>query len=306
MGETVYADILFFINFSMDFLCFYICSRVLGRRLHVLRATVASVIGGAVAMLFFDPGGSAEILLDIGVLLIMCAVAQPNGKNSLAGEFGGAAMYAGISAALGGFMTAVYSLANRLGLSGDAAAPGSGDVGGEMSAWVFALLAASGAAAAVIGGRRLRLRSSGDRFSVTVSMGGKNASFDGMTDSGNLLSDPLSGRRVMICELSAVDGLLDRNDTLGRAGCHRHSSVARGGGKAAVHSRVGRARRRSFVRLDAGESYSYRRQGRKEPRRRSARCSRAAPTVGKRLPCAPSAGTYGLAPPKNQKRGHRI
>ena len=211
MGETVYADILFFINFSMDFLCFYICSRVLGRRLHVLRATVASVIGGAysVAMLFFDPGGSAEILLDIGVLLIMCAVAQPNGKNSLAGEFGGAAMYAGISAALGGFMTAVYSLANRLGLSGDAAAPGSGDVGGEMSAWVFALLAASGAAAAVIGGRRLRLRSSGDRFSVTVSMGGKNASFDGMTDSGNLLSDPLSGRRVMICELSAVDGLLD-------------------------------------------------------------------------------------------------
>ena len=106
MGETVYADILFFINFSMDFLCFYICSRVLGRRLHVLRATVASVIGGAysVAMLFFDPGGSAEILLDIGVLLIMCAVAQPNGKNSLAGEFGGAAMYAGISAALGGFM----------------------------------------------------------------------------------------------------------------------------------------------------------------------------------------------------------
>ena len=61
----------------------------------------------------------------------------------------------------------------------------------------------------MIGGRRLRLRSSGDRFSVTVSMGGKNASFDGMTDSGNLLSDPLSGRRVMICELSAVDGLLD-------------------------------------------------------------------------------------------------
>lgn len=91
MGETVYADILFFINFSMDFLCFYICSRVLGRRLHVLRATVASVIGGAysVAMLFFDPGGSAEILLDIGVLLIMCAVAQPNGKNSLAAAFVG-------------------------------------------------------------------------------------------------------------------------------------------------------------------------------------------------------------------------
>ncbi len=209
MGETVYADILFFINFSMDFLCFYICSRVLGRRLAVMRSAIASVMGGvySVAALFWYPEGFASLMLDLAVLLLMCAVAQPSGDTTLAGRFGGAAMYAGISAALGGFMTAVYSMANRAGLSPDVS--GAAESGGGTSAWIFALIAASGAAAAVIGGRRMRLRPSGDRVRVTVSIGGREASFEGMTDSGNLLSDPLSGRRVMVCELGVLDGIID-------------------------------------------------------------------------------------------------
>ena len=76
MGETVYADILFFINFSMDFLCFYICSRVLGRPLACLRAALASAMGGvySVAMLIWCPDGIVSLLLDVSVLLIMCAV----------------------------------------------------------------------------------------------------------------------------------------------------------------------------------------------------------------------------------------
>ena len=41
MGETVYADVLFIINFSMDFLCFYICSRVLGYPLRLARTVLA-------------------------------------------------------------------------------------------------------------------------------------------------------------------------------------------------------------------------------------------------------------------------
>lgn len=206
MGETVYADVLFMINFSMDFLCFYICSRVLGHPLSPVRTVIASAMGGiySVAILYFDPGGAAELLLDIAVLLLMCAVARPRG--SPAARLGGAAMYAGVSAALGGFMTAVFSLANRAGLSG---ANAGTDTGGEVSAWVFALVAAAGAAASVIGGRRLGVRTSGGRVRVKVFINGKHAEFDGMIDSGNLLSDPLSGRRIMICELEALAGIID-------------------------------------------------------------------------------------------------
>ena len=209
MGETVYADVLFIINFSMDFLCFYICSRVLGYPLRLARTVLAAAMGGiySVLMIWWDLPGAARLPLDVGVLLLMCAVGRSRSGDGIGARFGGAAMYAGVSAALGGFMTAIYSLANRAGFSGTA---GSGNDGsGEMSAWVFALIAASGAAASVIGGRRLRLRSSGGRVHVRVTINGRNAEFDGIIDSGNLLSDPLSGRRVMICELGAIDGLID-------------------------------------------------------------------------------------------------
>ena len=33
MGNEVYADLLFLVNFSMDFLCFYLCARLLHRPL---------------------------------------------------------------------------------------------------------------------------------------------------------------------------------------------------------------------------------------------------------------------------------
>lgn len=206
MGETVYADVLFMIDFSMDFLCFYICSRILGKPLSPWRTVIASAMGGVYSVLALCIGqlGAAQVPLDIAVVLLMCAVARPR-IGTLPSYFGGAAMYAGVSAALGGFMTAVFSIANRAGLAGTA----SQDAGGEVSAWVFALVAAAGTAASVIGGRRLRLRSSGGRVRIRVSINGKAAEFDGIVDSGNLLSDPLSGRQVMICELEALAGVID-------------------------------------------------------------------------------------------------
>ena len=59
VGQTVYADVLFLINFSMDFLVFYICARLSGRRLYPFRSALASALGGAygVASLFINTNG---------------------------------------------------------------------------------------------------------------------------------------------------------------------------------------------------------------------------------------------------------
>lgn len=209
LGETVYADILFLINFSMDFLCFYICSRVFGTRLDLLRVSAASALGGmySVLLLVIDIGGAVELASDIAVLLLMCCIADPGGAETLRGKFGGALMYAGVSAALGGFMTGIYSLANFADIAGESASVD--DAGEEISAWIFALLAASGSVAAVIGGRRLRVRVSSARVYVKVCVNEKETSFEGIVDSGNLLSDPLSGRPVIVCELGAIEGVID-------------------------------------------------------------------------------------------------
>ena len=69
MREEVYADLLFLINFSMDFLCLYFTARFLRRRMRLALITSAAIIGGiySVASLFL-PFAKLEILLcDVAV-----------------------------------------------------------------------------------------------------------------------------------------------------------------------------------------------------------------------------------------------
>ena len=46
--------------------------------------------------------------------------------------------------------------------------------------------------------------------SVTVRLGQKSVTFSALLDSGNLLSDPLSGRRVIVVSLDALTEILPR------------------------------------------------------------------------------------------------
>ena len=49
MQIDVYADVLFLINFSMDYLCLYITARVLHRKMTLWRILSASALGGIYA-----------------------------------------------------------------------------------------------------------------------------------------------------------------------------------------------------------------------------------------------------------------
>ncbi len=203
MEQTVYADILFLVNFSMDFLVFYVRARVCKRRIRLLRTLAASALGGAysVAAIFADMPSFASLALDLCMLFVMCAVADLSCAISLGGFLAGAAAYAGTAAAIGGIMTALYSLINRLEfLPGDAE-------GDDVSVWLFALLAAAGAAATLIGDRRKRTVAAAKSIEVELSLGGKVVRFTGIADSGNLLGDALSGRPVAVCELDAVKNI---------------------------------------------------------------------------------------------------
>lgn len=212
MGDTVYADLLFLINFSMDFLCFYIVARLSRSRLCLWRTAIASALGGvyAVAALFITCGAAAATVIDIIVLLLMCAAAMAARGMSLRRLLGQSLLYAGVSAAMGGIMTALYTLLNKADYPREAVS-GSGD---GVSLWTLALLAAAAAAAALAGGRQLRLRAAAKRADVIITQGDRSVRLHAMTDSGNLLTDPLAGRQVIICELDAVaalfpDGLVE-------------------------------------------------------------------------------------------------
>lgn len=96
-------------------------------------------------------------------------------------------------------MTAFYSLLNR----SDFALLEGGD-GDDISVWIFALLAAAGGAAAYAGGKRMKRLAAAKQSDIEITFEKKSARLRAMTDTGNLLTDPLSGRGVALCELEAV------------------------------------------------------------------------------------------------------
>ena len=196
MGQTVYGDLLFLINFSMDFLCFYIACRVRHRPLRLFRTAVASALGGAyaVAALFISCPDALALIIDLAGVVLICAVAM--GREGLIVN---TLLYGGVSAILGGIMTALYSFFNRIWADRGYSADSDG-----LSVWTFALLAAAGAVITLIGGRRMRTRITSVSAEVVVTTERGSVSMRGFTDSGNLLTDPLCGRAVILCELEAV------------------------------------------------------------------------------------------------------
>ena len=207
MGQTVYADVLFLINFSMDFLVFYLCAKLSRRRMNSFCYALAAAIGGAygVATLFLPQNGMTATVCDALSLVLICAVAFYSKEISFRDFVGRCALFAGVSAILGGIMSALYSVLNRSGLA--TLEPDGGD---DISVWLFALIAALGSAAAVAGGRRMKRIAAAKQSSVEIGYGDKTVQLRAMTDTGNLLSDPLSGRGVAICELEAVREIFPR------------------------------------------------------------------------------------------------
>ena len=154
MGQTVYGDLLFLINFSMDYLCCYITAKLLHRNFPRIRALLASAVGGiyAVAILFSGFVPPLELVCDIVAGILMC-IAVFAGKKTGFWKFMLCSLtYVGVSAALAGLMTAMFNLLNSLGLPlGSLEQSGDG-----MPVWLFAILAAVSGAATLAGGKFFR------------------------------------------------------------------------------------------------------------------------------------------------------
>lgn len=205
MGETVYVDLFFMINFSMDFLCLYLTSKILSRKMTTPRALMAAAVGGlyAVGALFFPFGRLVCLLLDTLSCAAICAIAYFE-RRSIRQMPLYILVYVAVSMALGGFMTALFNLLNRSSFfDGIKDAEGDG-----ISVWLFALLAIVSAAITLIGGRFFRGRMSRRYADVELTYGGRRVTLHAMTDSGNLLCEPISNLPCIVADASALERLL--------------------------------------------------------------------------------------------------
>ena len=209
MKVTLYADILFLMNFSMDFISIWASSLLGNRPRKVLRMTAAASIGAlyGVVSVILGIGGALSWIFSAAVSILMSITAFGVG-GGVRGIFRQSALIWICGALLGGVMSAVVSLAGGSTL---VAAEHSG--GGSL----LPVIAAGSAICLVLAVRLIRRAKRARSVGVCVIFRGEKSCFEALCDSGNLLRDPISGDPVMtvsrhaatpLCGSRAVNALI--------------------------------------------------------------------------------------------------
>ncbi len=201
MEQTVYVDLLFLVNFCMDFQCFFLTARLLHRPFPLGTALLSSALGAlyACAALFLPVGGVAAFLCDLFVGLLMCWLvfaAQEEKKRRFLIPFG---LYFGVSAAVGGVMSALSGLLSDLRY--EPSQTGS-------SSLSFALFALLGGLATFLWGRLCQRRAKGKCVKLHLEYEGRALDVDAFVDTANHLCDPLGGRPVVVIDRVVAGALL--------------------------------------------------------------------------------------------------
>lgn len=191
--SVVYADMLFLVNFSMDYITLYLTCRLTSAPPMRWRAVLSAAIGGLYGTLsvVWNAGGIYGALMTVAVSALLVIVAF--GRASAAEIVRRAAVFWGTAALLGGIMTAICAAAGRV-----QAPTGTGNT---------VLLLAGSAVCVLL--TRVMLRA-GNKRSTTVrlTLDGRQCEFAALCDSGNLVREPLSSRPVIIADRTVLRTLV--------------------------------------------------------------------------------------------------
>ena len=204
LQTEVYADLYFLVNASMDLLCILLTARLLQTKTARWRALLAAGFGGlfSLAILLLGAEGWGEVFLDLAAAFVICLLAFAGKRTGAARLARTTTVFFLVSAILGGVMTALYSLLNRLNLPFDAFR------GETISVWMFAILSLVAGILTLRGGRFLGISAKKKRVRVEAILFGRRVTLGALLDTGNLLRDPIGGRSVIVAEKSRLRGVL--------------------------------------------------------------------------------------------------
>lgn len=220
MTEYIYGDVLFVINFSMDFIALFICGKIMHFRMSALRMALAATVGGVygVASLFFELGTAGDILLDVLMALAICFVAHYHG--SAAKTFCTTALFAAASMLMGGAMTALYSKIGKyqayIQIGGKVHT-----VFGDIPVLAFGALALCSALITFLLQKAAHRKTGEKSCRIRVTFADGTYEFSAFVDSGNCAEDPISGKAVVFLSASAGRRVTGRSGELlvRAAGC---------------------------------------------------------------------------------------
>ena len=195
--RVLYLDVLFLVNFCMDYMALYITGGLRERHRRASLLLAASFFGAlyATVSVLFMGNETLQSLISVAVSLVMTAIAYGFAdRRDFLRTF--ITFYA-VSLLLGALITVGYGFLNRYVTL-------TGESGGRSHMTVFFAVAAIGGVLIRLCGKWLSRENAGKNCRVTVKLGQREVTFSALIDSGNLLKDPISGRRVIVVGLDTV------------------------------------------------------------------------------------------------------
>lgn len=202
MQQVIYADVLFAIDLSMDFLALYVTAYLLKFKFKRLRLALAAVVGALYSVVSVAVRHD-DIVVALAVAAIMCLTAY--GKCSLKQFFCRIVSFFAVNMLLGGGMTAVFNLFSRIGGVQKVVIYGKvHEINAQMPFAVYLVGFTVIAALTALFGRIFNRKGVARHRVLTVLYRGKKSVLDVIEDSGNMLCEPISGDPVIFLTENAV------------------------------------------------------------------------------------------------------
>lgn len=191
---VIYSDLLFLINFSLDFLCLFITDRLLNCGGKTVRLVIASALGGVYSFLpyFIILPPFISLFFHIFVAALLCLIAFP--KRGTKKFLLTLLTFVVSSALLGGLITAVY------GLSGNY----SDGAYTETDALSFTIICIFSAVIALSYGVICKRKIHVNSVEVRIFAKGERFCARLLVDSGNLVTEPFSSLPVIVLSSSSL------------------------------------------------------------------------------------------------------
>ncbi len=202
MGEEVlilYADVMVFLNFVLDFLCLCICARIAPCRFVGWRVVLGALFG-AIYALFAVPLSRLPLLAALGMhllaALVICMISFPlHGRKALCKLF---FLFILTEAGMGGLITAAYYIGRHQTSSASAT--------GIIS---LALLFCGGL---LVYGLYCRKKVYTKNMKIEIKYGNESVKANLLVDSGNLVTEPFSALPVVILSSCVLPSPLNKPD----------------------------------------------------------------------------------------------
>lgn len=209
MEQTVYADVLFAVNFSMDFLALYVTAFIVRDKFKLKRGIAAAIVGGiyGVFAVVTDMGTLMTVIFTLISGVIMCLILS--GFADHASFIRKLLVFLVANLAIGGGMTAVYNCFNQTGVSQKLLIYGElGSVDEQMPLTLFAIGGAALSVVMLLFGRGIAARKRLSTASLFVEYERSSVELEAIVDSGDLLVEPFSGHSVAFISKRAAEKLL--------------------------------------------------------------------------------------------------